>query len=321
MTVVEPEYSGIVFGELRVPCFQLYEDVSNPYSEEDVIFKEMSGTFEIPDLKVRIFRDKMLERERENSAKKGEEFVDGVKARLVGYSINKDNHTMYLTLQKANFSSHLATNLSLTNPEVMRMVKERGDDYRNLDDGLSNITGTNIGLISTPDNSIVLTKRSEELRQYPGLFGIPAGFAIPPRDDFNLFNTVRRESQQEVGVPLDKIQMIGVVRSLDDRHPGGLFMATTSYTGEQILAAPKSGKWEHKDIIIVPFEPKKVMGLLTETIKEEPPGVPKGTGTWIPGKSPKWDPTHWEVTTAMLIKKYGFDEVWNAYQEVWLKKH
>jgi len=323
MTIVaEPGYLGTVFGELRVPYFDLHTDVNNSYSERDVIFNEMPGTFEIPDLKVRAFRDRLLEKERENAAKKGKEFVDVIKARLVGYSINKDNHILYLTLQKANFSSHLATNLSLTNPEVMRMLKERGDNYRNLDDGLANITGTNTCLLSIPDNAILLTKRSEELRQYPGLRGVaPAGFTIPPRDGFNLFNTVKNEAEQEVGIEIDKPRISSLGRALDDRHSQVLFMAETSYTGKQILSAPKSGKWEHRKLMMVDFEPIEVMKHLTITVKEEPEGVPKGTGVWIPDKTPEWDPAHWMATNAMLIKKYGFDEVWNAYQEVWSKKH
>jgi 8-oxo-dGTP pyrophosphatase MutT (NUDIX family) len=312
-------YSCTTFGDLKVPYFEIHEDVGTPYKEEEVTIlpkdKSKIGMFEIPDLKVRSFKDDLVKSKREEAEAKGRIFFDGPQTRLIEYDIDELSHKVNLLLDGTSYFTFNATNKSLDNPEVRRMLEERGSSYYNLDDGLANPIGVNLNVISEPDNSIIITKRSEKLSMYPSLKGTPAGFFEPIKHNYNLFNAARAEAKEEAGIPVDEIKMIGLGRAGDDRHIEVLMTAKTPYNKEKILAAPKSAKWEHQKMELVPFEPKEVMKHLTETIKEEPQGVPKNTGVWIPGKSPAWCPGQWEVVKDQLINEFGFDEVWQAYED------
>lgn len=311
------EYAGTIFGDLKIPCFELHENLVQPYKESDIIIEKSSAPFEIPDPIVRSYKDRLAEERAKDAALHGRKYFDNPAARLVSYSVDDDKHQLHLNLQDAMYSDFSATNKSIDNPLVKTMVSQRGSDMENLNDGLANAIGVNVNLLSEPDNSIVIIERSPALDQYPGLYGIPAGFFNPKKSDYNPFNIAKSEAHEEVGVPIEEINMFGLDRACDDRHIEVLMTAKTPYTKEKILSAPKSGKWEGKikPENIIDFEPKKIMKLLTKTVSEEPKGVPKGTNYWVPGQSPAWAPAHWKAVQAELINQFGFDEVWNAYEE------
>jgi 8-oxo-dGTP pyrophosphatase MutT (NUDIX family) len=342
------DYACQPFGDLMVPYFEIHENVKRPYSSEDVIISPkflksedptMTGekAFEIPDLKVRNLEKEIAQARKEEAEKKGKVWFNGPMVRLENYSLNDDEHLLYLTLGRTNYATFSATNRSVDNPEVKRMLEERGSSYTNLNDGLADPIGVGVIIHSIPDDVIVITKRSEKLDQYPGLRGLPAGWLNPDTDRrcfrehdslidimelgplekfvYNPFETARREVEEEVGVKSENINMIGFGRAGDDRHLEFLMTAETSYTAEKILSSPKVSKWESQKIELVPFEPKEVMKYLTETIEEEPKGVPKGTGVWVPGKSPKWVAAAWHGVNSALINEFGFDKVWKAYEE------
>jgi len=342
-------YQGTVFGDLLVPYFELHENLENPYTQDDVVCRPSfwkdgasEKVFEIPDLEVRKLKDRLVEQKKEDAKLNKRVFFDGSLVRLKEYSLNDEIHKLYLELQRTSFFTFSATNKSLDNPEVRRMINERGASYTNLDDGLANPIGVNIVLISKPDNAIILTKRSGKLSQYPELYGIPAGFMSAEKDRkyfkeqdapvtgsefgpitytekfvYNPFLTAKREVTEEAAnnITIDSIKMMGNGKAVDDRHNEFQMIAETPSTVEKILSAPKSSKWETEKLFGVPFNPKNAMEYLTKTIKEEPKGVPKGTGAWVPGKSPEWVPAHWKAVHSALIQKFGFDEVWNAYEE------
>lgn len=311
------DYEGTIFGDLRIPYFELHEDLKNPYSEKDVIIETPKTAFEIPDPVVRSFKDRLAEQKAKDAALNGRKYFDNPAARLVGYSVDDDNHKLHLNIQDTMYSAFSATNKSIDNPEVARMVSERGKSFENLNDGLANAIGVNVNLFSVPDNSMVIIERSQALDQYPGMLGIPAGFFNPKKHNYTPFNVAKAEVEEEVGVPVEDVKMFGLGRACDDRHSEFLMTAKTPYSKEKILSAPKTGKWEGKirPENIIPFEPKNIMKLLTKTVSGEPKGVPKDTGYWIAGKSPSWVPAHWKAVQAELINQFGFDEVWNAYDE------
>jgi len=338
-------YSCTIFGDLRVPYFELHGNVKRPYSGKEIICKPIflkgeEESFEIPDFEVKSFKDRLVEAKRKEAESQGRTLFDGPMVRLKDYSVDDELHLLNLELQRTSFFTFTATNKSIDNPEVRRMVDERGPSYTNLNDGLANPIGVNVVLISEPDNAIVITKRSEKLAQYPGLYGVPAGFMNPDKDRLHFKEqdspvkdselgsvaypekffyaptiTGEREVKEEMGVPIIESSAIELGRAGDDKHLEFSMVAKTPYTKEKILSAPKTSKWETQQINIVPFEPKEVMKYLVETVKEEPKGVPKGTGVWIPGKSPAWVPAQWEAVKAHLISEFDFDEVWNAYEE------
>jgi hypothetical protein len=311
------DYRGTVFGDLLVPYFELHENLKEPYKEKDVVITKTPTHFEIPDLKVRSFKEKLAEAKKLDAEKNGRKYFDNPATRLVNYSVDDDNHKLCLELQETTYSTFSATNKSVDNVEVKRMIEERGASYDNLDDGLANAIGVNVNLFSIPDNSIVIMERSMNSDQYPGLFGIPAGFFNPVKHNYNPFNTGRMEVEEEVGVPVEELLMFGLGRALDDRHTEILMTAKTPYTKEQILSAPKTSRWEGKikPENIMSFEPEKIMKLLTKTIHEEPKGIPRDTGAWVVDRSPSWVGAHWKAISDQLIYEFGFDEVWNAYEE------
>jgi ADP-ribose pyrophosphatase YjhB (NUDIX family) len=305
------------FGDLLIPFYDLHENPQHPYEERDVVIRKKPNTFEIPDSKVRSFKDRLIEMKKADALKNKRVLFDSPTARLAGFSVNDDQHTLYLDVQDTTYFTNAATNKSLDVPEVRRMIEERGSSLSNLDDGLANSIGVSVNILSRPDNCLVIIERSQSLDQYPDLLGLPAGFFNPQKHNYSPFNTGRMEVEEEIGVPIEKIRLFGVGRAGDDRHGEILMTAETPYTKEKILSAPKTAKWEGKitPSNIVPFEPDKLMKLMTKTIKEEPKGVPKGTGAWVTGRSPAWVPAAWEALKTLMVNEFDFDEVWNAYEE------
>lgn len=289
----------INFDGLRVPYVEIHEDPENPYNESEVHTK-MVGSFEIPDLKVRNFKEELVSSKEEEAKKNNKSFFDGSAMRLKKYTIDDSNHQVYLDLEKTSFFTYAATNKSTDKEPVKTMLKERGDSYQNLDDGLANPIGVNNVLLSRPDNSVVIMQRSPNLAVYPDCFGVPAGFFNSDKDGISLYRCSSREIKEESGVGISKSEMLGFGRD-EDRHFEFLMLTETEWPVEKIKAAPKSAKWESSQIYYIDFEPRPVMKYLTKTID---------------GKTVKWVPSQWNAVMKALVRKYGFDDVWDAYQNI-----
>ncbi len=301
------------FGPLRIPYYPCVEDPENPYRETDVEIIVNPEKFRIPDERVREFMEKNVKEREKQAIKEGKAFFDGPMTRLYDYVVDDENHKLILYVQPTSYFTFAFTNKRLDEDIVWQMVEKRGKEYTNLDDGLANPIGNNI-LVITDDGYVVLNKRSEKLSQYPGLYGIlPAGFTSPEKDRHNPFNTARREAQEELGVKIKNLFLIGLGRAGDDRHSETEFIAGTNYTINEVLSTPKSGRYEAQRIIPVEFNPRKLAYYLTRTVKDIPKGAVKRGNTWIPGKSPAWVPAQWKVTVDALIKEHGFDKV---YREI-----
>ncbi len=313
---VDTSYPCAVFGPLKIPYYPLVENPENPYKENDVEVIVNPEKFEVPDPEVRKFMEENVKKREEQARKEGKVFYDGPMARLSDYVVNDEDHKLVLYEQPTSFFTRVFTNNSLDEEVVWKMVEKRGKEYPNLDDGLANPIGNNI-LVLTDDGYVILNKRSEKLAQYPGLYGIlPAGFTNPQKDDFNQFNTARRETQEELGIKkLRKLELIGFGRAGDDRHPEFQFIAETDYTINEVLSAPKSSKYEAQKIIPVEFEPRKLAPYLAKTVEEVPKGAVKRGNTWIPAKSPAWVPAQNKLVIDALIKEYGFNRVYKAIEE------
>ena len=172
----------VVFGDLQVPYFEFLQDCKNFYSEKEVESRPTGRTFQISDLRVRNFKDELVELKKKEAKEKGRSFHDGRMARLVDFNPDDTSHKLYMDVERTSYFTYSATNKSLDNKMVKEMMKKRGDSYSNLNDGLPNPIGVSSVVVSNPDNVVIIIKRSDKLSQYPGLFGIPGGFMDPDDD-------------------------------------------------------------------------------------------------------------------------------------------
>ena len=165
------------------------------------------NSFKILNESILIFRERIREKE-EEKVRSGKVIVDDPKrvdgplVRLKEYKVNYGSHSLELYLQETSWIDYVATNRSLKEDFVWNMVVARGADIRNLDDGLANPIGC-VSVTLTSDRHVILNRRSERAAVYPGLYGIlPAGYSNPEEDNYNPFNTVKREGKEELGVEI-----------------------------------------------------------------------------------------------------------------------
>ncbi len=319
---MQPNYPCTTFGELMIPFFSLVEDPENPYREHEVKVNPIAEPFIIPDEAVRKFAKENIDAKEKKMKDEGKQFVNNPTARLNAFTvIDEDNHTLELSVQKSDFFTNEMTNKSLDNDIVWRMVEKRGSQYANLDDGLGNAIGNSILVRSKPDNAVFLNKRSENISQYPGLYGIlPAGFTNPDKDNYSMFNTARREAIEELGIRnIKNIQLLGIGRAGDDRHVEFNFLAETDYTVKEVLSTPKTARYEAAEIIPVEFEPDKLAPYLVKTVSDVPKGAVRRGNAWIPGRSPASVPAQGKIVIDALIKEYGFDKTYKAIDDAFHK--
>ena len=132
------DYPCTSFGPFRVPYFSLVENVENPYKEKDVEVMVSEKKFQIPDKKVRKFMEENVKKREERTKKEGKVFFDGPLVRLYNYVVDDENHKLELDVQRTSYFTFAFTNKSLDEEIVWQMVKKRGKEYENLDDGLAN---------------------------------------------------------------------------------------------------------------------------------------------------------------------------------------
>lgn len=311
-------YVCTTFGELLIPFYNLVEDPENPYRENEVRINPITEPFRIPDDAVREFMDENIKAKEKKMKDEGKQFVNNPTARLKAFTaIDEDNHKLELSVQRSDFFTNEMTNKSLDNDIVWRMVEERGSQYSNLDDGLCNAIGNNILVRSIPDTAVFLNKRSENIAQYPGLYGVlPAGFTNPDKDNYIMFNTARREAIEELGIKnIENIQLLGIGRAGDDRHIEFNFLAETDYTVKEVLSTPKTARYESAEIIPVEFEPDKLAPYLARTVSDVPKGAVRRGGAWVPGKSPAAVPAQGKIVIDALVMEYGFDRTYKAIEK------
>lgn len=87
-----------------------------------------------------------------------------------------------------------------------------GDQGRSSDDGLP--AAVLIGLVNRPDGlSILLTKRTEHLRDHAGQICFPGGRI--EADDASIEAAALREAEEEIGLPPSKVDIIGKLAPYD----------------------------------------------------------------------------------------------------------
>ncbi|HSL11957.1 MAG TPA: CoA pyrophosphatase [Actinomycetota bacterium] len=64
-------------------------------------------------------------------------------------------------------------------------------------------------LIRGPEPAVLLTERAKELRRHPGEVSLPGGLSEP--GDADLAATALRETEEEVGLPMDAVEVLGAL--------------------------------------------------------------------------------------------------------------
>ncbi|AJJ12596.1 NUDIX domain protein [Yersinia rohdei] len=70
-----------------------------------------------------------------------------------------------------------------------------------------------IPIICRPEPTLLLTRRSDNLRKHAGQVAFPGGKADP--QDCSLIETALREAQEEVAIPASAVQVLGQLAPLD----------------------------------------------------------------------------------------------------------
>lgn len=82
-----------------------------------------------------------------------------------------------------------------------------------------------IPIIAHPEPTVLLTVRTSDMPSHPGQISLPGGRVH--EEDASLVDTALREAEEEVGIPRDKVDIVGSLGV----HEGGLGYAVTPVIG------------------------------------------------------------------------------------------
>jgi len=304
----EKEFWGISLleGRLLLPYVAL-QTFPEGLLPKNVEIKFMDAPFELP-AELAQYKDRIMKNKQAEAEKAGRVLFDGKLVRLVDYFPNDDEGTLKLVVQPTSFFAHMASNKALeeTIDELggkspLEFYKPKANE---LGDVLANPMGVNSAIVSK-DNYAIIIERSSKLSQYPGLYGVPAGFMSP--DDKTVHETGYREIKEEVGNFEAEIRLIEIGRALDDLHAEINMMGRIHENKSKIEQAITKSEWEAKGKYFIPFNPRDCAKYLATTIAGVPINVPPSE--WVIGKSPKWVPAHHRALYLALAKEYGQEDV------------
>ncbi len=304
----QKEFQGVTLLEDRLLLpYVVLQTFPKGLLPEKVEVKFLDSSFQLPselaEYKERIMKNKQAEAE-----KAGRVLFDGMLVRLVDYFPNDDEGTVKLIVQPTSFFAHTASNKAceeaideLSGKSPLQFYSLEPKELGNV---LANPMGVNSALV-TKDNYAIIIERSSKLAQYPGLYGVPAGFMNP--DDKTVHTTGYREIKEEVGNFCAEIRLIEIGRALDDLHVEINMMGKIDANKSRIEEAIIKSEWESKGKYFIPFNPRACAKYLATTINSIPSNVP--ASNWTVGKSPKWVPAHHRALYLALAKEYGQEDV------------
>ncbi len=303
------KYDGTTVGPLKLPYKSLCERYRVPFKENDLQIVADPAHFEIPDENVKNYAKDNQKTAEDKAKASGTVLFDGPMIRLTGYETSDVNAKLYVQL--TSFFKHKFTNLSFDENVVGQMVDGRGADYGNLDDGLANAIGNEVVVVSK-DGYTLIEERADTIAQYPGLYGIPSGFADPDKDGYDPSRTAKRILKEQLNLEeLESIELLGFGRAGDDRHMEFQWLVKTNKKMDEILeASPTPSKLKKRER--VKFTPEEVAKYLSKTVDGVPAGAVKRGNLWIPGESPKWVPAQAIDVIYALAKDFGYDRVERA---------
>ncbi len=183
-----------------------------------VKIKYLDEPFQLPE-RINAYKNRVMKRREAEAEKAGRVLFDGKLVRLVDYFPNENDGILKLTIQPTSFFAHSLSNKALE--DCMDELDGRSPiefyklNPKEMDSILANPIGVNSALV-TSDNHVIIVDRSTKLSQYPGLFGIPAGFMKP--EDKTPHGTGYREVREEVGNFDVDMKLVELGRALDDFH-------------------------------------------------------------------------------------------------------
>ncbi|MBI2137414.1 NUDIX domain-containing protein [Candidatus Woesearchaeota archaeon] len=302
------DFQGVTLleGRLLVP-YVVLQTFPEGLLPENVEVNFLDSAFQLP-VELTKYKERVMGRMQLEAEKAGRVLFEGKLVRLVDYFPNDDKGSLKLIVQQTTFFTHTASNKALEDKidELggQSPLQFYGLTPKELDSVLANPIGVSSVLV-TRDNHVIITERSNKLSQYPGLYGLPAGFMNP--DDRTVHATAYREIREEVGNFGAEVRLVELGRALDDLHVEITMVGKIDGTKSGIEGAITMSEWESRGKYFVPFNPRDCANYLVTTISSVPSNVPPGN--WILGKSPKWVPVHHRALYLALTKEYGQEAV------------
>jgi 8-oxo-dGTP pyrophosphatase MutT (NUDIX family) len=140
-----------------------------------------------------------------------------------------------------------------------------------LPEGFGRPAGVLLPLIAGPGEppSLVFTERTADLPRHPGEISFPGG--MPDPDDDDLAATALREAREEIGIPEDAVEVLGVLEPLPTFVTGILIVPFVGLLHERPAFVPNPA--EIAEIIEVPLATLDAVETEVEYRHDE--------GTWI----------------------------------------
>lgn len=105
-----------------------------------------------------------------------------------------------------------------------------------------------VGILPGPDGArVILTKRASHLKHHPGQIAFPGGKQEP--GDPNLESTALREAQEEIGLPPDRVRVLGRLPS----HETVTSFEMTPILAEVAQFSPIPDPGEVEEVFTVPL--------------------------------------------------------------------
>ncbi|MBI2672663.1 hypothetical protein HYX19_00210 [Candidatus Woesearchaeota archaeon] len=341
--MADEKYNGMEICGMEVPYVRLMES-NEGLKSSDIAILFRDRIHELPD-NLAGYKEKVVSEKEEAAKKAGKSFFDGQLVRLDTLEFLEGK--LELTLSGTSFFRFSCSNHALGIRFGDRNVRETYVDetlLEELTDQLANPIGVELGLI-TSDNKVPIMLRSTNLSQYPGLYGVPAGFMDRVKDRARVemihdkygkflmpdsvspFITMAREFAEEIlgqaknddslyniafESAIRNMKLLGIGRAYDDLHLEFIMTSKTDAPSDYLIEnskfAPDKFEYQGKPIM-VDFNPRALAQYLVKRVSVRPKGTPDIANIWIDNSSPQWVPAHWMTIYYMLAKEFGKDEV------------
>jgi hypothetical protein len=320
---------------------QINYDATAP-TEMVPYFDKPEPGIQLPTAELREFRLKMVRSKKKEADEKKQGMSNGLQVGLVDMRLHdEDNADTVLEVytRPSFFYDHIALGMHVDVPEL---DDEKGGKttiraaYGQNPETFRGVLPNNIGVNTCPitsDGYLIWMSRGTQNLQYPGqadvrvpsMLGVPAGFMQRTRKDKkgnqtrgdyvglapNPFVTAKWETEEEAGIiaHLEDFELVQIGRPVTgktgDLHAEINMMLRTGMTADQVLEAPRTGKYEGK-LFALPFEPRPVAALLWGITPEHKRS-----------KDPRanWVPAHAALVAYAAEQQFGADALIKALEE------
>lgn len=279
--------SHIVTSTDRNSPFGLPDCAPTLSGEEQVDFVLEHLTQASPDFSKELlpYVPQLLLRVRDLASRNGAKLFNGRVVRLEDWSYQAEGATPSLVFKfrPTNWFSFAVTNFSLEqrvgNQSVKTLLPEEPKRMQGAKRANNMAVSINILIEEGKKRYVVLTQRSKQNANYPGVWGHTAGGDIDPELDINQegeidpLKAVVRELKEELGYELsvDKVQVLALILKSDQLQP---ILITQAIVKESPAAFRKkvfsaSEAWEvNGNLQMLPFTPSHVARFLAVTPKK-----------------------------------------------------